>query len=48
MFCPTDAFNFRFYGLFLTAHGSLVATHHVINSSSLIFQGTLNYEFVFA
>ena len=34
MFFPTNAFNFRFYELFLTAHGSLVATHHVINSSS--------------
>ena len=30
MFFPP---NFRFYELFLTAHGSLVATHPVINSS---------------
>ena len=42
MFFPTEAFNFRFYLLFLTAHGSLVATHHFINSSSLILHGTLN------
>ena len=42
MFFPTEAFNFRFYKLFLTAHGSLVATHHFINSSSLILHGTLN------
>ena len=27
------------------AHGSLVATHHFINSSSLIFHGTLNVAF---
>ena len=46
MFFPTETFNFRFSELFLTAHGSLVATHHVINSSSLILHGTLNYAFV--
>ena len=46
MFSATETFNFRFFELFLTAHGSLVATHHVINSSSLIFHGTLNYAFV--
>ena len=39
------SFNFRFYKLFLTAHGSLVATHHFINSSSLILHGTLNVAF---
>ena len=37
---------FRFFKLFLTAHESLVATHHVINSSSLILHGTLNYASV--
>ena len=46
MFFPTDAFNFRVYELFLSAHGSLVATHYVINYSSLILHGTLNYAFV--
>ena len=46
MFFPTDAFNFRLYELFLTADGSLVATHHVIFSSSLILRGTLDYAFV--
>ena len=28
--------------VFLTAHGSLVAKHHFINSSSLILHGTFN------
>ena len=46
MFFPTDAFNFGIYELLLTAHGSLVAMHHVINSLSLILRGTLNYAFV--
>ena len=46
MFSPPDAFNFIFYELFLTANGSLVATHHVINFSSVILHGTLNYAFV--
>ena len=33
--------------MFLTADESLVATHHVINSSSLILNGTsINYAFV--
>ena len=45
MFFLTEAFNFRFYSLFLTAHGSLIATHHFINSSSLILHGTLNVAF---
>ena len=42
MFFPTEAFNFRFYELFVTAHLFFVATHHFINSSSLILHGTLN------
>ena len=46
MFFPTDDFNFRLNELFLTAHGSLVATHHVIYPSSMILHGTLNYTFV--
>ena len=45
MFSPTKL-NFRFFKLFLTDHESLVATHHIINSSSLILHGTLNYAFV--
>ena len=43
MFFTINAINFRFYELFLTAPGSLVAKHHVIISSSVILHGTLNY-----
>ena len=46
MFFSTDAFNFRFHELFLTAHGSLVATHYVNNSPFVILHGTLNFAFV--
>ena len=44
-FFHTESFNFRFYLLFLTAHGSLVARHHFINSWTLILHGTLNVAF---
>ena len=40
MFVPTEALL-----VVLTAHGSLVATHHFINSPSLILHGTLNVAF---
>ena len=42
MFFPHRSFKLQILLVVLTAHGSLVATHHFINSSSLILHGTLN------